>query len=190
MLIFIVLIISSYLAGSINFSILLFKLIRKEDPREKFSGNPGVTNVYRQAGLVCAIVVLILDMSRAVGIALISLALLNQAYVPFIGFGLILGNRFPCFHAFKGGKGVANYLGFTMALTPVPAVIGGIIWLSVNAVIRVPFIASFCMVTILAAGTIISFSAKPLAITGVLITAIFIFINHKQNLAEWLKTKK
>lgn len=188
MVIFFLLFIISYVAGSINFSILLFKHIRKEDPRQKFSGNAGVTNVYRQAGLVWAIAILILDMGRAIGVAVLSMAMLEPGFVPFIGFSLILGNRFPCFHGFKGGKGVANYLGFTLWLAPISAVIGGVAWLLVNAIIRIPFIASFCMVIILAMGTLISFNASPPAIIGVVLTALFIFISHKQNMVEWLQS--
>ena len=189
MAVIILLLILSYVAGSINFSILLFKFLGKGDPRDKFSGNAGATNVYRQAGIYWAIVVLIFDMGRAVGVALISLMLLPQNYVPLTGFGLILGNRFPCFHGLKGGKGVANYFGFTTALTPISAIIAGLVWLAVYAFLRVPFISSFCMVSILAAGTLIDYNSQPMAISGVLITAMFIFISHRQNIIERIRPK-
>jgi len=117
----ILMLILAYIAGSINFAILLFKILGREDPRNKFSGNPGTSNVYRQAGMHWAAMVLILDMGRAVFIALISLNLLKTNYVPWIGFALILGNRFPCFHQFKGGKGVANFLGFAAVINPYTA---------------------------------------------------------------------
>ncbi|MCJ7772643.1 MAG: glycerol-3-phosphate acyltransferase [Desulfobacterales bacterium] len=178
----------SYVSGSINFSILLFKLLGKGDPRGKFSKNAGATNVYRQAGIYWAIVVLVFDMSRAVGVALVSLHVLPHDFVPLMSFGLILGNRFPCFHEFKGGKGVANYLGFTTALAPITALISGFAWLVFYAFLRVPFISSFLMIFILAAGTIISYSSKPLAVAGTCVTSIFIFISHRQNIVEWLKS--
>ena len=103
-------IILAYLTGSINFSILLFKFSGKIDPRKEFSGNPGVVNVYRQAGIFMAALVWLLDMGRAIGVALACSYLLPTAQVPIGGLALILGNRFPCFHQFCGGKGVANYL--------------------------------------------------------------------------------
>jgi glycerol-3-phosphate acyltransferase PlsY len=96
--------IGAYTAGSINFSILLFRILKKEDPRKEFSGNAGVTNVYRQAGYLWASVVLLMDLARAMGIALISTSLLRMELVPWVGLGLILGNRFPCFHNFHGGR--------------------------------------------------------------------------------------
>jgi glycerol-3-phosphate acyltransferase PlsY len=60
----------AYLAGSVNFAIIFFKLAGKEDPRLSFSGNAGTTNVYRQAGYFWATVILLLDIGRALGVAL------------------------------------------------------------------------------------------------------------------------
>ena len=90
--------IGAYLAGSVNFAILVFKALGKDDPRAGFSGNPGATNVYRQAGYFWAVLVLILDMSRALGVAFIALHLVPVTLVPWAGLGLILGNRLPRFY--------------------------------------------------------------------------------------------
>ena len=65
-----------------------------------------------------AAVVLLLDVGRAVGLAALALALLPFALVPWVGLALVAGNRFPCFHGFRGGKGVASYLGFTIPIAP------------------------------------------------------------------------
>ncbi len=85
----------TYLAGSINFAIIVLRLLGKEDPRTKFSGNAGTTNVYRQAGWGWAAVVLLLDVGRAAALAALALALLPFAFVPWIGLALVAGNRFP-----------------------------------------------------------------------------------------------
>ena len=113
---------TAYVAGSVNVAILVFRLTGREDPRRHGSGNPGATNVYRQAGLGWAAAVLALDMGRAMAVALLAVALLPASAVSWVGLGLILGNRFPCFHRFRGGKGVANYLGFTLVIVPLWAV--------------------------------------------------------------------
>jgi glycerol-3-phosphate acyltransferase PlsY len=99
----IVLMVGAYLAGSINFSILLFNVVGKEDPRQTFSGNPGATNVYRQAGIGWAAAVLLLDMGRAMGVAYLGVALASPDWVPWMGLALIVGNRYPCFLGFGGG---------------------------------------------------------------------------------------
>jgi len=179
------LLILTYIASSINFSIVLFKILGKEDPRKQFSGNAGATNVYRQAGFFWAVIVLLLDMGRAMFISLVSLHLLDNQTITFPGFALILGNRFPCFHQFKGGKGVANYLGFTIILAPIPTLIASLAWLLVFLIFRISFVSSFVMVLILGGGTVLLFSDHLPAMTATLLTVAFILINHKQNIVEF-----
>jgi len=183
-------IIFAYLAGSINFSILLFKISGKEDPRTEFSGNPGVVNVYRQAGLLMAALVWLLEMGRAMGVALACSYLLPTALVPIGGLALILGNRFPCFHQFRGGKGVANYLGFTTIITPLAAGISALAWLATFALFRLPFVGSFVMVLILGAGTLPACNYDPLSATAVLATVALIYYGHKRNVVEQIQKRK
>ena len=179
----------TYVASSVNFSIGLFKLLGKDDPRTKFSGNAGATNVYRQAGLFWAAAVLMLDMGRAMLVCYLALTLLDPAYVTLPGLVLILGNRFPCFHGFKGGKGVANYLGFTLLLSPAAAVISALAWGGVFLLYRKPFLSSFAMVLVLGAGTIMVCRNSGLAVAIACLTVLLIFMNHKQNILEFLKTR-
>jgi glycerol-3-phosphate acyltransferase PlsY len=179
--------IGAYLVGSINFSILLFKILGEDDLRNKFSGNPGTTNVYRQLGMLWAALVLLLDVGRSMGVALISVSLLNMELVPWAGLALILGNRCPCFHSFRGGKGVANYLGFTTIISPVAAGLSALGWLLTYAIWRIPFIGSFAMVFILAAGTIAAGEYSLSATAGVSATAVLIYYNHKSNVLGLLR---
>jgi glycerol-3-phosphate acyltransferase PlsY len=181
--------IGAYLVGSINFSILLFKILGEDDLRNKFSGNPGTTNVYRQLGMLWASLVLLLDVGRAMGVALISVSLLNMELVPWAGLALILGNRYPCFHSFRGGKGVANYLGFTTIISPVAAGLSALGWLLTYAIWRIPFIGSFAMVFILAVGTIAACEYSLSATAGVVATAVLIYYNHKSNLLGLLRQR-
>jgi glycerol-3-phosphate acyltransferase PlsY len=160
-------IILAYLAGSLNFSILLFKILGKEDPRGEFSGNPGVVNVYRQAGLPVAALVWLLDMGRSIGVALVCISLLSTALVPIGGLALILGNRYPCFHQFSGGKGVANYLGFTTIIAPLAAGTSALAWLVTFALVRIPFVGSFVMVSMLGVGTLLVCHFDPRSVAAV-----------------------
>ncbi len=185
----IILFIAAYSAGSINFSILLFKIMGKDDPRNEFSRNAGVTNVYRQAGFLPAALVLVFDIARSMGVALISRLVLPMEFVPWIGLGLILGNRFPCFHNFRGGKGTANYLGFTAIVSPVSAVVSMPAWCLVYQLFKVPFIASFAMVLILAVGTVITYGVHLIHATGVLVTVVLIFCSHSPNIHAFLQKR-
>jgi glycerol-3-phosphate acyltransferase PlsY len=175
-----------YVVGSINFAILVLRAIGKADPRAQFSGNAGTTNVYRQAGMAWAAVVLLLDLGRAVTAAALAVYFLPANAVPWIGLSLVSANRFPCFHAFRGGKGVAGFLGFTIPLAPVAAFVAALSWVVVHRIVRIPFVASFFMISVLAIGTMIAYKFEAVAATGTVATVLLIVFNHRQNMAELL----
>jgi glycerol-3-phosphate acyltransferase PlsY len=180
----------TYLIGSVNFAIILLRLLGKEDPRTQFSGNAGTTNVYRQAGRGWAAVVLLLDIGRAVALASLALGLLPFALVPWIGFSLVAGNRFPCFHGFRGGKGVAGYLGFTLLISPWAAALSCLIWVIVHRIVRIPFIASFFMISTLGAGVVAAGDGEAALIGGTLATAALIVFNHRKNIVTLLAERR
>jgi len=180
----------AYLAGSINFAIIFFKLTGKADPRLSFSGNAGTTNVYRQAGYFWATVILLLDIGRALGVAALAVYYLEGRYLPWAGFFLVLGNSFPCFHNFRGGKGVANYLGFTFLIAPGAAIASAAIWLIAYGIGRITFIASFFMVFTLALGQTLTLHWKFSAVAGAAATFLLILFNHRKNTAEYWSSKR
>jgi glycerol-3-phosphate acyltransferase PlsY len=180
----------SYLLGSINFAIIVLMLLGKEDPRTTFSGNAGTTNVYRQAGRGWAAVVLLLDAGRAVGLAVLALALLPFALVPWVGLVLVVGNRFPCFHQFRGGKGVASYLGFTILIAPWGATLSCLVWVVVHRIVRIPFIASLFMILLLAGATVAVSGDQVLPIAGTAVTVLLILYNHKRNIVTLFEERR
>ncbi len=176
--------IGAYLIGSVNSAVVLFKLRGQTDPRSQYSRNAGATNVYRQAGWAWALAVLLGDIGKAALITVLAQHLLAWQEVPWIGLAMIIGNRFPCWHNFKGGKGVAHYIGFTAVIAPVAAVAGLAAWVAAFGLWRIPFIASIGMLTVLAAGMILSYPWDGGAVFGVLITIGFITFNHRANILE------
>ena len=185
----IIITLAAYIAGSVNMAILVFKLTGKGDPRTQFSGNAGTTNIYRQAGLLWAAAVFVLDFGRAIAVSAVSLCMLDPQFVPLSGFALILGNTFPCFHGFKGGKGVANYLGFTAVISPVLAAASAGLWLIVYLLIKIPFTASFSMIFLLAFANIKINNYHAFSTIITLLTVLLIVFNHKKNLIE-LRNKR
>ncbi len=176
---------AAYLAGSINFAIVFFKIAGKADPRLSFSGNAGTTNVYRQAGLPWAVLVFALDIGRALAVAAAALHFINGEWLIWAGFFLILGNAFPCFHGFRGGKGVANYLGFTLLVAPWAAMMSCLIWVSIYWIKKTPFIASLFMAATLSIGHGASFRwAWPTAAGAVTALALILF-NHRKNISQY-----
>lgn len=118
----------SYLLGSINFAIVISKLITKDDVRNHGSGNAGMTNVMRTAGKKLAVYTLLGDIAK--GAAAVALA--RWLFFPYIfavsgnewlmpvygvfycGAACMLGHIFPVFFGFKGGKAVATTVGITL----------------------------------------------------------------------------
>jgi glycerol-3-phosphate acyltransferase PlsY len=180
----------AYLAGSVNFAILFFKIAGRADPRRSFSGNAGTTNVYRQAGMPWAVLVFALDIGRALAVAALALHFINGEWLAWAGFFLVLGNSFPCFHGFRGGKGVANYLGFTLLTAPWTALLAALIWILIYWVKRVPFIASFFMVATLSVGLAEPFLWALPATIGALATFALIVLNHRRNIQQFWKDRQ
>ena len=173
----------AYIAGSINFAIIFLKWAGKGDPRELYSGNAGVTNVYRSAGRCWAVLILLSDLGRAILLAWITLHFLPLLFTPWIAFALILGNSFPCFHKFRGGKGVAAYLGFSVLLNSWAALLSALIWIIVFRLARLPFVASFCMTLTLAVGLMNRCGWRTSVISATFATLGLIAFNHRKNIS-------
>ncbi len=179
----------AYLAGSINFAILLFRLLGKDDPRMHLSGNAGVTNVFRQAGWPLAALVLVLDIGRAMGVALLAGHFWADHLAPWAGLALILGNHFSLFHGWPCGKGVANYLGFYAMLFPLGAGFALAVYLTVFALTRISFLGSFGILATLTGFACVRWGHEPLAFAAVLITSISIVWFHRGNIAVLLASQ-
>jgi glycerol-3-phosphate acyltransferase PlsY len=180
----------AYLAGSVNFSIMLFKLFGKEDPRKRFSGNAGTVNVVRQSGYLWGLIILILDAGRAALIAILADVLLKDALTVWVVLFLILGNRYPVFHNFKGGKGVATCLGFTAAVAPIFAAASCLAWVLVYAVARVTFIGSLFMIAVMGMGIMQHYNGEAYALTGTILCLSLIIHAHRSNIAAYLASRK
>ena len=108
-----------YLLGNLNGAILISRLVAHEDVRTHGSGNAGLTNFVRSYGTASSILVILVDVGKAVAACLIGgLLLKNHGYytegVALGGLFVILGHDFPALLGFKGGKGILS--GVTVAL--------------------------------------------------------------------------
>jgi len=179
----------AYLAGSVNFSIMLFKLFGKEDPRKRFSGNAGTVNVVRQSGYLWGVIILILDAGRAALIAILADGLLKDALTVWVVLFLLLGNRYPVFHNFKGGKGVATCLGFTAAVAPIFAAASCLAWVVVYAAARITFIGSFFMIAVMGIGIMQHYHWGASTMTGTILCLSLIIHAHRSNIDELVKSR-
>ena len=129
----------SYLLGSIPFGLILTKIILKKDIRKVGSGNIGTTNVLRTGNKFLAISTLVLDLLKGFVAVYFTLIYFKDltSYSALICF---IGHIFPVWLKFKGGKGVATYLGVILALSYKFFFIFGISWITLSLIFR---LASF-----------------------------------------------
>ena len=136
-----IVILFSYLSGSIPFGLILTKIFRGQDIRNVGSGNIGATNVLRTGNKFLAALTLVLDILKGYIPVIIA-----QQYFP----GLIqlscllafLGHVFPVWLKFKGGKGVATYLGILFALSIQLALLFMFTWLLVSLIFKYSSLSS------------------------------------------------
>ncbi len=120
----------SYLFGSIPFGLLLTKIFLKKDIREIGSGNIGATNVLRAGNKILGYSTLVLDILKAV-LPILYIKFFMNDYLYISALSIFIGHVFPIWLKFKGGKGVASYLGILFCLDIVTALIFGVVWISV-----------------------------------------------------------
>jgi len=184
----------SYLLGSIPFGIIISKLWKGIDIREHGSKNPGATNVYRVIGLIPALIVLLLDISKGlIATLLISRIIIDQpilnhtSLMIIVGLVVILGHIFPIFVSFKGGKGVATGLGVLITLAPLELVLALLLFLIIVAVSRYVSLGSLCSALFILLALIFEkyYLHKPVAdelLIAVLVLNIFLFYTHRSNI--------
>ncbi|MCX8505355.1 MAG: glycerol-3-phosphate 1-O-acyltransferase PlsY [Alphaproteobacteria bacterium] len=201
-IIFIVSTIVPYLLGSIPFGLLLTRMAGLGDIRNVGSGNIGATNVLRTGHKSIAALTLVLDGGKgalAVGLA----ALVNQYFFsasPILALNLvIIGHCFPIWLKFKGGKGVATFLGAWLAFDWPTGLILCLIWLIVALVFRYSSVAS--LVSALASFFIwfhylapedhnfvsMTFDQQVGYSTWFVLPIVILFWRHRQNIIRLIK---
>lgn len=125
-----------YLLGSIPFGFILTRAAGKGDIRDVGSGNIGATNVLRTGSRWLAAATLLLDALKATAAVLIARTLLPGAET-FAAAGALIGHLYPVWLKFRGGKGVATYLGLLIPLLWPAAVIYAIVWVAALFLIRI-----------------------------------------------------
>ena len=118
----------SYLMGSIPFGLILTKIFLKKDIREIGSGNIGATNVLRTGNKLIGYLTLILDVLKAV-IPVIYIKINFPELVYISSLSVFIGHVFPIWLKFKGGKGVATYVGILFSINYFLGIIFVISWL-------------------------------------------------------------
>lgn len=189
----VILAVAAYLIGSINFSILISKIVAGKDIRESGSGNAGATNMLRTMGKKYAVITLLADILK--GIAAVLLARLlpfnfadGAEYIA--GVSAVLGHNFPIFFGFRGGKGVATSLGVVMMTDWKIGLIVLAAALAVMALSRIVSLGSIFAAVLFVVLQLVkmytSGEAEPARIVCVLILAVLLIARHHANIKRLL----
>ena len=173
-----------YILGSIPFGLLLTRLAGLGDVRQIGSGNIGATNVLRTGRKGLAAATLILDAAKAVAAVLIARHCFGELPAMIAGFGTLLGHIFPVWLGFKGGKGVAAFLGVLLAVAWKVGTVFVALWIVVAALSRISSLAAI-VATIAAPIAAWAFGLGEFALVLLLMAAIVLF-KHRGNIRRLL----
>ena len=131
----------SYLLGSIPFGLLLTKFFLNKDIRNIGSGNIGATNVLRSGSKLLGYTTLILDILKAI-VPVIYIKFNHADFIYISSLSIFLGHVFPIWLKFKGGKGVATYVGILFSINLIYGLFFGITWILIFLISKYSSLAS------------------------------------------------
>ena len=176
------LILIAYLVGSINSAIILSKVLKLPDPRTQGSKNPGATNMLRIGGKKIAAFVLLIDVWKGLSPILLAYSYTSSSLeLSIIALFAFLGHVYPVFYSFKGGKGVATFIGGLIGINPLVGLSFILIWLFVAKVLNISSLSA--LVATLLTPLVFYFIEMDIEATGVIsLICLWIFFTHRSNI--------
>ena len=178
--------ITSYLMGSIPFGLILTKLFLKKDIREIGSGNIGATNVLRSGNKIVGYTTLIFDILKAV-IPVIFVKIYYTDFLYLASLSAFLGHVFPIWLKFKGGKGVATYVGILFAINIYFGIIFTLCWFVIFGITKFSSLSS--LVASISIPVYLIITSQFDEIFFFIIMFVLIFFTHRENIKR-LKNKE
>lgn len=188
-------VLTAYLFGSFPSAVWIGRMLYGIDVRDHGSGNAGATNVFRVMGKKAGIPVLLLDILKgwiAVKISFFVADMLGKEdFISLqlsLGAAAIIGHIFPVFAGFKGGKGVATLLGVTLAIHPLSALVGILVFILVLMVSHYVSLSSILAGLSFPISILILFPASsPTLVLFSLFTPAILLVTHQKNIERLLK---
>ncbi len=169
-----------YLLGSIPFGVLLTRAAGLGDVRKIGSGNIGATNVLRTGRKGLAAATLLLDGLKGTAAVLIADHYFGQGPAILAGLGAFIGHLYPVWLKFRGGKGVATFLGVVAGLSLNGALVFAVVWLAVAFLTRYSSLAAL-IAAIATPIVLLAFGQLEYAAAAALM-ALMIVIKHRSNI--------
>ena len=172
-----------YLIGSVPFGVLLARVFGLGDLRKVGSGNIGATNVLRTGNRAAAALTLLLDALKGAVPVWVAWAWGAEA-AAVAGLGAVLGHCFPVWLGFRGGKGVATFLGALLALDWLAFLAFAVAWLTVAFVSKYSSLAALVASLVALAVTLLTGTWPLLAALALIALVALVFQRHHQNIAR------
>ena len=175
-----------YLLGSVPFGLVIARAAGLGDIRNIGSGNIGATNVLRTGRKDLALATLLLDSGKGAIAVLITGALSGWVALPMAvaGAAAFLGHCFPVWLGFKGGKGVATFLGTLIALSWIAGLAACAIWLVTALISRISSLSA--LVAAALSPVVMLFLGQPVMAGAAAFMAVLIFYRHQENIRRLL----
>lgn len=170
----------AYLLGSIPFGVVITKVMGLGDLRQIGSGNIGATNVLRTGNKGAALATLLLDAAKGAVAVLIARATVGEDAAQLAALASFLGHLFPVWLGFRGGKGVATFLGILLALAWPVGLAACATWLAAALVFRISSLAALAAAALSSLWCFV-FDQGMMLFLVVALTAL-IYIRHWPNL--------
>jgi acyl phosphate:glycerol-3-phosphate acyltransferase len=190
---------AAYLVGSLSFAVIVSRLMGLKDPRTFGSRNPGATNVLRSGNKAAAIVTLVLDGVKGL-VPVLLVKVFGKAYgleegtLAMVGLAAFLGHLWPVFFGFKGGKGVATFIGVVFGIHPLLGIATGATWLIIAFFFRYSSLASLVSAAFAPAyyllGDRIQWYAEASVAIALFVMAMLLAYRHRENISRLLQGKE
>ena len=177
--------VAGYLLGSIPFGLVMAKLFGLGDIRQIGSGNIGATNVLRTGNKLAAFLTLVLDAGKGAIAVVIARALFGEGAAGVAGLFAVLGHLFPLFLRFKGGKGVATFLGTLLALSFPAGLAACATWLIMAVIFRISSLSAIMAALLAPVFTFYFYHMHGAALVAVL--SLVVIAKHHANIGRLLK---
>ena len=172
----------AYLLGSVPFGVVVSRLCGLADPRGVGSGNIGATNVLRSGNKAAAALTLVLDAGKGGAAVLIARAALGEDAAQAAGGAAFLGHLFPVWLGFRGGKGVATFLGVILALAPLAGLAACATWVAIAALFRFSSLAALVAAGMAPVWLVLTGEGQAVLLGAAL--AVLVWIRHRANIAR------
>ncbi len=175
----------AYILGSVPFGLVMAKLFGLGDIRDIGSGNIGATNVLRTGNKPAAFLTLVLDAGKGAAVVLIARAVFGEGAAGFAGLFAVIGHLYPIFLRFKGGKGMATFLGTLLALSFPAGLAACATWLVFAAIFRISSLSAIGAAALAPVFTFYFYHIHGAILVAVM--SVIVIAKHHANIGRLLK---